>query len=141
MDINYVAVLIATVLQFGFGALWYTYLFGNAWMEIHAFKTYSDEEQAEMMKGMPWIYALQFFVTLVSTFVLALFAAGMPTWNIYGMAGFFWLGFVVTTQVSAVIFGGTPRKWMFKKTAIMAGAAFFGLHLGMQKLRHFIISS
>ena len=35
---------------------------------------------------------LQFVGTLVTTFVLALFMAGLPgDWNPFGIAGFFWL--------------------------------------------------
>ena len=43
-------------------------------------------------KGMGLQLGLQFVGTLVTTFVLALFMAGLPgDWNPFGIAGFFWL--------------------------------------------------
>jgi len=45
------------------------------------------------------------------------------------MAGFFWIGFVVPTQVSAVIFSNTERKFMFPKVAIQAGASIVCLEI------------
>ena len=81
---------------------------------------------------------LQFVGTLVTTFVLALFMAGLPgDWNPFGIAGFFWLGFVVPTQMSAVMFGGTPKQWMLKKTAIMALGSLACLMIAAAVLRNF----
>ena len=82
-------------------------------------------------------YALQALMTLITTFVLAIFLAYVPDWNPYAMAGFFWIGFVVPTQVSAVIFGGTDKKWIVKKIAVQAGAALLCLEAGATIL-HFL---
>src|SRR6185369_8599776 len=115
MHLNYLAVLVATAVQFALGFVWYGPIFGNLWGKIHGFDKLSKETQQKMMKAMgPW-YALQALVTLVTAFVLTLFITYLPTWNAYAMAGFFWIGFVVPTQVSAVIFGGTEGKWIFPK--------------------------
>jgi hypothetical protein len=84
--------------------------------------------QKQMMKGMGPILSLQFLMTVVTTTVLALFAASRPAdWNPYGEAGFFWLGFVVPTQVSAVIFGGDKKQWMLTKILIASGGSFLCL--------------
>lgn len=121
MDINYIAVLVATVVQFIIGAIWYTPLFGNLWGRIHGFDRHSPEAQAEMRKHMLPLLAVQFFTTFVTSFVFVLLLNGMPyDWNRYGLVGFMWLGFVVPTQISAVIFGGTPPQWIVKKIAVMA---------------------
>lgn len=121
MDINYIAILVATVVQFIFGAIWYMPLFGGLWGRIHGFDTKSPEVQAEMRKGMMPLLAVQFVVTLVTSFVFVLLLNGMPyDWSRYGLAALFWLGFVVPTQVSAVIFGGTAPQWVVKKIAVMA---------------------
>jgi hypothetical protein len=124
MQLNYLAIFVATVVQFIFGAIWYTPIFGKIWGKMHGFDTYSKEEQQKMMKKMGPYLALQFVMTLVTSFVLALFLAALPSeWHAYGMAGFFWLGFVMPAQVSAVVFGGTEPKWMAKKIAIMIGGS------------------
>jgi hypothetical protein len=138
MDFNYTAIIVASFLQFVVGAIWYSALFGNLWGKIHGFDKFSKEEQQKMMKGMAPFYAIQFFVTLVTTCVLALMTAGLPLeWNRFGIAGFFWLGFVVPTQVSAVIFGGTEGKWIVKKIAVMAGASLACLLVAAGVLQYF----
>lgn len=125
MNIHYTAILVASVLQFIFGAVWYTPVFGKVWGKIHGFDTFSSEEQKGMMKKMIPLLAVQFIVTILTTFIFALLIQGFPRdWNIYGLAGFFWIGFVVPTQVSAVLFGGTDPRWIVTKIAIMAGASF-----------------
>jgi len=127
MHLNYLAVLVATAVQFALGFVWYGPIFGNLWGKMHGFDKLSKETQQKMMKAMgPW-YALQALVTLVTAFVLTLFITYLPTWNAYAMAGFFWIGFVVPTQVSAVIFGGTEGKWIFPKIAVQAGASLLCL--------------
>lgn len=136
MQLNYLAILIATILQFICGALWYSVLFGKTWGKIHGADKYSEEQKKEMMKGMGGLYALQFLLTLITTFVLALFATSLPAeWNTFGIAGFFWLGFVLPTQVSAVVFGGTDKKWILPKIAIMAGCSLVCLMIAAVVLR------
>jgi hypothetical protein len=137
MQLNYIAILIATVAQFAIGAVWYSFLFGKLWGKMHGFHELPKEVQQKMMKAMGPFYALQAVMTLITTFVLAIFLAYVPDWNPYAMAGFFWIGFVVPTQVSAVIFGGTDKKWIVKKIAVQAGAALLCLEAGATIL-HFL---
>src|SRR5882672_2255022 len=119
MQLNYLAIVIATVAQFIIGAIWYSALFGKLWGKIHGFDKLPKEVQQKMMKEMGPFYALQALLTLITTVILAIFLAYLPhDWNPYMMAGFFWIGFVVPTQASAVIFGGTEGKWMVKKVAV-----------------------
>ena len=138
MEIDYLAILIASVLQFIFGAIWYTPLFGKIWGQIHGFDKISQEEQQKMMKKMAPLLGIQFLVIVVTTFVFALLLTAFPvTYNIFGLAFFFWLGFVVPTQVSAVIFGGTEPRWIVTKLLIMAGAALGCLEIAATTL-HFM---
>lgn len=124
MSLNYTAIFLATVVQFIVGAIWYTPVFGKLWGKIHGFDKLSKEVQANMMKSMAPLLGAQFVVTILTSFVLALFMTSLPaSWNIFGEAGFFWLGFVVPTQVSAVLFGGTEGKWVVTKILIMAGGS------------------
>lgn len=137
MNINYIAVLVAAVAQFIFGAIWYMPIFGKLWGKIHGFDILSKEAQAEMQKGMAPLLVTQFIFTIVTTFVFALLRNGFPSdWNIYGLAGFFWLGFMVPTQVSAVIFGGTDPKWFIQKILISTFGA-----LGCMMILAFVLNS
>lgn len=129
MEFDYLGILVATVAQFAAGFLWYGALFGKQWGRIHGFDKLSKEKQQEMMKKMGPFYALQLFVTLITTVVLSIFITNLPGWNPYGMAFFFWLGFTMPAQVGAVIFGGTEGKWMFEKIAISIGGSLVFLEI------------
>lgn len=122
MDINYIAVVVATVVQFIIGAIWYMPLFGGLWGRIHGFETHSPEVQAEMKKGMAPLLIAQFVVTLVTTVVFSILSTNVSM-NLYYLAFLAWLGFVVPTQVAGVIFGGTAPQWIAKKIAVMAFGA------------------
>lgn len=135
MQLNFLAIILATVLQFVLGAVWYMPLFGKLWGKIHGIDKLSKETQKKMMKGMGLLLAVQLVATLVTTVVLAIFLAYQPTWNAYAMAGFFWIGFVVPTQVSAVLFGGTNPKWVVTKIAVMAGGSLVCLEAAAFVLR------
>lgn len=124
MNILISTILIASVAQFVFGAIWYSALFGAVWGKIHGFDKLSKEAQQKMMKSMGPLYFTQFVVTIVTTYVLAMLTDILtPVWSIYKLAGLLWLGFVLPMQISSVIFGGTESKWIVKKIAIQSGAA------------------
>ena len=124
MNISISTILIASVAQFIFGAVWYSALFGAVWGKIHGFDKLSKEVQQKMMKSMGPLYFTQFVVTIVTTYVLAMLTDILtPAWSIYELAGLLWLGFVLPMHISSVIFGGTESKWIVKKIAIQSGAA------------------
>jgi hypothetical protein len=130
MEINWIAVIAATVAQFAVGFVWFSLLFGKLWGKIHGFEKLSRETQDKMKKEIGPFYGLQLLVTLFTSIVLWIFIANLPAdWNAYGMAFFFWLGFVLPTQVSSVIFGGTEKQWIFKKIAVQAGEALIRLEV------------
>jgi len=138
MHLNYLAIVLATVAQFIIGAIWYSALFGKLWGRIHGFDKLPKEVQQKMMKAMGPFYGIQAFITLVTSFVLAIFISYLPEWNAYIMAAFFWIGFVVPTQVSAVIFSGTENKWILKKIAVQAGASILCLEAAAAILHAFV---
>ncbi len=138
MELNYVAIVVATVLQFICGWAWYMVIFGKTWGAMHGYDTLSPEEQEKAQKGMMPYLIVQFAGTLLTTFVLALFVSELSSeWHAFGAAGFFWLGFVMPTQASAVMFGGTPKEWMCKKFAIMAGGSLVCYMIAATVLRFF----
>lgn len=131
MSLNYSAILVASVAQFIIGAIWYMPIFGKTWGKIHGMDTVPPEELKVMQKKMIPYLVVQFIATIITTFVLAIFITYSPyAWNVYALAGFFWIGFVVPTQVSAVIFGGTKKEWVMTKILIMAGGSILCLEAG-----------
>jgi len=137
MELNYVAIGLATVAQFVVGSLWYMPLFGKIWGTMHGFDKLSKEAQTEAQKEMWPLLVIEFLGRLVTTVVLALFLFGLPDWNIWGIAFFLWLGFVAPTQIGGVLFGGTPNEWVRKKIAIMIGGSLVSLLVGVSVLRFF----
>lgn len=123
MDINLVAVLVAAVAMFLVGGFWYMVPFGRAWGEIHGFDKLSKKEQKEMQAKVAPLYGAQMVVTIISAWVLAFFLAALPNTAWYVVAFALWLGFIVPTEVSAVIFGGTEPKWVVSKIAISIGGS------------------
>ncbi len=119
MEVNLWVVLLATVIMFAVGAIWYTFLFSKAWGKIHGFDKLSKKEQEKMMKGMAQIYLLQLAVTVISAFTLTLFITVLPEFSFYAVAFFIWLGFVMPSEVSAVLFSRTEPSMKFNQIAIM----------------------
>lgn len=118
MEVNIVAVLAATAAMFAVGAVWYMAVFSKQWGYIHGFDKLSKKEQKEMQAQMGPYYGAQILVTFASAWVLAFFMALLPDVEYYRLAFFLWLGFIVPTEVSSVIFGGTEGQWILSKIAI-----------------------
>ncbi len=118
-------VAIATVVQFILGAVWYSFVFGKAWATIMECDDVPLEELKKAQATMGPYYAIQFFITLLSTFVLAMFIYYLQMANVgfhaYGVAGWIWLGFILPTQIGGVIWANTKRKFWFKQIAISGG--------------------
>jgi len=105
MKINYPAVIVAAIVHFIIGGLWYGLIFGNQFIQLIG---WSPEKLAQMEKqSHGWQYAVAFISSFVLVYILAHFlqytkaksaVAGIQT------AFWLWLGFVVATQISTVVF-------------------------------------
>ena len=123
--VNYVAVLVAAVVQFLFGAVWYSpFLFGTSWMQL----TKITMEMASAVS--PWkSYGLTFIAYLAVCWILvhALAYAKARTPMQGAMVGFWnWFGFVAT------IMGITNRYQMLPWT-------LWGIDAGYQ-LVNFVVA-
>lgn len=127
MEISILGVIVATIVQFAIGAIWYTFIFGKLWGKIHGFDNFTPEVQAEMMKQMPPLYGGQLLVTVFSSFVLAVLMKNLPDFSPYLLALLIWFGFYIPTQYSDTIFGGTEGKWIISKLGILAGSAILSI--------------
>lgn len=124
MEINYAAILVATSVQFLISGVWYMVLFSDVWGKIHGFDALAPENQKQAQKDMRPFLLAQCILTLLTSFVFALLLSGFPPeWNLYGIAGLYWLGFVMPAQASAVLFGGTKPGFVITKIAVSAGAS------------------
>ena len=130
IEINYLAMALVTLTIFALGAVWYSPLmFGKTWMKIMGCEKYTKEELQAMQKKMGKFYLLQFAMTLFTVHVLY----NLIHWTVGGADGlrgiwvalFMWLGFVMPTQVSGVIWGNTEKKWWGRQLKISLSYSLF----------------
>lgn len=92
-SINWLAIVIATLLTFVLGAIWYGPLFGKRWMAENGF-TEEDLKNANMAK----IYGTAFVLEFIMTVNLAFFLNGLSVQEglMYGFAtGFGWVAMAI----------------------------------------------
>ena len=97
-SVSWLAVLVATVLGFVLGALWYGPLFGGAWMAEHGF----TEDQLRRDFNPATTYGTTFVLGLVAAYVFGLFIGpGPDLWvaTITGLAlGLAWVATSIATN-------------------------------------------
>lgn len=108
--VNYPAIVVAAIVSFMFGWLWYGVLFSSQWMS--ALGKTEAELKAEGPNPTPFIIA--FIAQLVMAWVLAgvlghLGAGRVNLRNGIISGGFMWLGFVFTTLAVNHAFQGAKR--------------------------------
>jgi hypothetical protein len=104
--INWWAVLVASVLAFVLGGLWYGPVFGKAWLNALG-KTEDDIEPSPM----PFI--ISFFTALVTAVVLAwlIHRLGIISWSGGALLGLITgVGFIATAMASDTAFCGWGAK-------------------------------
>ena len=111
--INWWAVLVATVLAFVLGGLWYGPLFGNAWMAALG-------KTAEDIEPTPAPFIISFFTAGLAAITLAwlVYALGIQGWGSGALLGVVTgIGFIATAMASDSAFCG----WGVRLFLIQAG--------------------
>jgi Protein of unknown function (DUF1761) len=129
MELNFTAVIVATVVQFILGALWYGPIFGKQYMQIMGVAHLSEDEIKKMQKAMAPFYGLQLFLTLLSTIALSCVITYFPQKSAMMGAFMVWFGFVAPTQISGVIWGNTKQAQWLKQILIMMSFSLTSLML------------
>ncbi|MDQ5845688.1 MAG: DUF1761 domain-containing protein [Acidobacteriota bacterium] len=105
MKINYAAVLVAAIVHFILGGLWYGVIFASKFVEITGWTSAQLDQIAAQSHWSQ--YAVAFVTSLVLVYILAHFVQYTGAKGAVGgmQTGFWlWLGFVATTQLATVIF-------------------------------------
>jgi hypothetical protein len=116
MEVNYLAVLVATVVGFVIGFVWYLpQVFGTRWM-----KALGTPMTGTAPEGMGWKMVISLLSALVSAVVLSFFVSIAIAWKasigtapsyllVGAGAGFWvWLGFLATSLVDPVLWQNKP---------------------------------
>ena len=134
VHINYIAVLVASVVGFMLGGLWYSnVLFGKTWITLMGF---TDQKMEDMKKqGLAKNYIAMAIGKLLMAFVLAYaIAHGGITTMLHGaMKGFWvWLGFVAPVMMGSVLWEGKPVKlYVLNVSYYLVSLVVMGAILGL----------
>jgi hypothetical protein len=105
MKINYPAVIVATIIHFMIGGLWYGPLFSKKFIELIGWTPVQLEQIAAQSHARELVFA--FLCSLVLVYILAHFVQYTKATGVAGgmqTAFWLWLGFVATTQLATVLF-------------------------------------
>jgi hypothetical protein len=112
--INYLAVLVAGVVIFMLGGLWYSpVLFAKRWVALQG-KTM--EEMSAGSGSMPVMYIQAFLCALITAWVLDIVIGFLPLLDVVRalkLAVICWLGFAAATSYATALFSGKPKSlWL-----------------------------
>lgn len=117
VDVNFWAVLVASIANIIIGALWYGPLFGKAWM---AMMNFTKADIKSMKLGAMTSMTLGFIGALITNYFLAVFIGVTSASTIFsGMAiGFWiWLGFAMPLNAGVFLWEGKSIKLFLFNTA------------------------
>jgi hypothetical protein len=138
MKIKYPAVIVATLVHYILGGLWYSpLLFGNKFLQLINWspeKLREVESQSHVKE-----LAIAFVMSLILVYVLAHFIQYTKATSAFEgvqTAFWLWLGFVVTTQAPTVIFEGRSFGLFLINIAYQfVGCALAGVILAVWRTR------
>jgi len=108
--VNYWAVLVAAIVSFVVGWLWYGPLFGKMWQGLMGMTP--ENMQAMKMKPMTamfWGFVTALVMACVLSRVLFVFGA-VSVSGALSVAFWVWLGFLATTSLGSYLWEGRPFK-------------------------------
>lgn len=121
--LNWLAVLVAGIVIFMLGGLWYSpVLFAKKWIALQN-KTEEQMKAEAAGANMPLMYASAFLTGLIIATTMAMvfahIANDMQMNAAYGalLGALLWLGFAATTSYATALFSGKPRQLWFIDSA------------------------
>lgn len=100
MEINYLAIIVATIAIMIIGMLWYSpMLFGNVWMKQVGL-TAADQKRAKE-KGMALPMFFNTLASLLMVYIISRLTSGMNFREAAEFLFWIWLAFIVTIQFGA----------------------------------------
>lgn len=127
-DLNWWAILVATVVAFALGGLWYGPLFGQAWLDAIG-------KKAEELEPSPQPFIVSAVAALLTCVVVAALlkmtgTTGLLSGALFGLIT--GIGFIATAMASDSAFCGWGMKlWMIQSGYRVAYAVLMGAILGV----------
>lgn len=139
-QVNYLAVIVAAIVIFLLGGLWYSpVLFAKRWIALQG-RTEEQMRADAARSNMPVMYLMAFITALIIAWAMAVLANAFPPQAAGGdgvMRGvklglFCWFGFVLPTTFATSLFSMKPRQlWLIDAgynlvSFVIAGAIILG---------------
>lgn len=136
--VNYLAILVAGIVIFMLGGLWYSPIgFAKRWIALHG-KTEEQMRAQAATANMPLMYFTAFVTSLLIAAVLGLlmmhFSSVMPVNAAHGaIFGFVcWLGFAATTSYTTALFSGQSKElWLIDSAYNLVSFVIAGIILSV----------
>lgn len=141
-QVNYLAVIVAAIVIFLLGGLWYSpALFAKRWIALQG-RTEEQMRADAARSNMPVMYLLAFITALIIAWAMAVLAnafvpnhataTGNWAWRGVKLGFFCWFGFVLPTSFATSLFSMKPRQlWLIDVgynlvSFVIAGAIILG---------------
>jgi Protein of unknown function (DUF1761) len=132
MKTNYLAVIVAAVVYWLLGAVWFGMIFGNQWMKLE----HISEEQVASMKGAA--VAVPYVVSFVFGLVIAFVLAQLCAWRNASTAArgaslgvLLWLGIVAPVTYTTNMYEMRPTNlFLINEGYVLVGLLIMGAILG-----------
>jgi len=136
--INYLAVLVAGIVIFVLGGLWYSpVLFAKRWIALQG-RTEEQMRAEAAAANMPVMYLSAFVCGLLTALVMAVILAHMAgSINLSpehgALIGFIcWLGFAASTSYGTALFSGKPKQlWLIDSAYNLVSFVLAGVILAV----------
>jgi hypothetical protein len=128
MTVNLLAVLVAAIVMFVIGSVWYGALFSRQWRALQGVP------EGSPMTGIGVTLAGGFIVTQVMAYVLARYVVhyGAPSFGEGVLTGFMaWIGFAATVTANQILYERRPwLLWAINNGYLLIGLVVMGAILG-----------
>lgn len=126
-EVNYLAILVATIAGMAIGALWYGPVFGKYWMKLAGI----NPEGMKSMPLSPWqamgLGLVTMFVTNWAVAQFVALAGIVDVATVLGLVGLIWFGFYFTTSAGVWLWEGKSWKlWLFNSVQYLLSLSVAG---------------
>ncbi len=125
--ISWSSVLVGVVVSIVLGSLWFGPIFGKKWMELMGVDPNDTAKIQEGKKHMWKMYIIQMIASAMTVATLSIVVLHFDTFTIketIGTSLLVWIGFIVPTEVGAVLWSGKSFKHMRETFLINLGYGF-----------------
>jgi glycerol-3-phosphate acyltransferase PlsY len=116
--------IVVIVVQYVFGAVWYSAIFQKQWVEInHPEGKPSKAEMERLGKEATPYYIVQLVMTALTAWAQWYFISMQPN-NWFNISFWLWLGFLVPGVIETIIWSDPKNKKKVLQTVIMSANLF-----------------